>query len=317
MTHIEPLTEDPQFGALVRGLRMSDLSDVGFVEQLRKTFSTNGVLVFRDTDVTTELHLALSRVFGQLEIHHMKEKNVPGHPELWELTADAEVEGIIEVNGEALCGYIPWHIDYWFIPRPNWGSCLRAIKVPERGGDTGFLDLARVYERLPQRLKSTIEGRDVTGFLRMGEAMFRYYPFLDVKIIDLGSAQRAVQAREEMVSTGTAFPFVIEEPYTRRRVLNFSPMLAKAVLGMEDEEAHALFLELASYFDSPDLVYRHKWSVGEMVIWNNRRLAHMAYGTPVGLERLCWRTTILSSDDLGRALTSDGNQKWSSEEAAA
>ena len=66
---VERLPGDVPFGALVRGIRESDLEDTAIRDQLRALWIDRGVLVFRGSNATAQLQIALSRVFGELEAH--------------------------------------------------------------------------------------------------------------------------------------------------------------------------------------------------------------------------------------------------------
>jgi taurine dioxygenase len=131
-------------GAEVEGVDLGSLDDATFAE-IEQALYDYKVLVFRDQNITSEEHLAFSRRFGELE----------EHPFLPASGSDAAL--VRFEKGEKVAGYENnWHTDVSWRERPALGSILRAIEVPEVGGDTLFADMVAAYEGLDDALKERI-----------------------------------------------------------------------------------------------------------------------------------------------------------------
>ncbi len=140
-------------GVEVLGLDLSlPLSDEDF-ERVRRTVDLHSVVVFRDqARLGPEMHIAFSRRFGPLEIHIQERFHFRGHPEI------LIVSNVFE-NGEPIglvdAGHY-WHSDLSYMAEPSLGSLLHAQEIPERGGDTIFVNMHAVYDAIPAPLKARI-----------------------------------------------------------------------------------------------------------------------------------------------------------------
>src|SRR5689334_15621794 len=119
---IDQLSPGQNFVVLVRGLRKDDLYNRSVCKMLYDLWINWGLVVFRECEVNTELQVALSKCFGNLEQHPHKEIWVEGHPELVRIKYDPASEILYEVNGVPLGGWVPWHSDLVYMPRINHGG---------------------------------------------------------------------------------------------------------------------------------------------------------------------------------------------------
>ena len=110
----------------------------------------------------------------------------------------------------------------------------------------------------------------------------------------------AKSVEHESTLVRTIHPMVYTQPQTGRKVVNISPWFADGIEGMENEEGDALLREVIAHNTGPALTYFHKYTPGEMVLWDNWRMLHCAAGTPLGMKRHMRRTTIAGDYALGR-----------------
>ena len=306
MYTIEPLSPPRNFGAIVRGISAADIETPEQRKQLRDLWADRGLLVFKDTqNLTTEFHVALSRVFGDLQRHHQENMLVDGHPELISFRADGERDGVYEVDGELRSGFFPFHSDFRWMDHPNRGGVLRIVQLPEKGGDTGFVDGVDAYESMPEDLKRRIEGREVVYQMMTDDRAFKFERWRKMRTIRLGSTRDHIRDKPEKYPPA-AYPLVITLPETGRKFLSYSPYFALSVIGLSPEESDALLFELADYYTDPKRAYFHKWELGDMVLWDNWRMLHSAEGVPLGEEREGQRTTIAGAYPIGRMLGEGG-----------
>jgi len=157
---------------------------------------------------------------------------------------------------------------------------LYAREIPSYGGDTQFANMYEAYDALPERLKRRIEG--VKAFYRYSGREGKFLHLLD---------------EEDRNREPTVHPLVRVHPETGRRALYVIPIHCMGVVGMPTAEGDALLEELYSYMVQPGCEYRHKWRVGDVVIWDNRCTIHQAAGGhPLDENRIHWRVTVMESD---------------------
>ena len=149
------------FGATVSGLTLAALESEEVRRALNALWIEHGVLLFRGGESSPEVHIALSRCFGPLEPHLFPESRQEGHPDLVKIKFYPEDGSFYEVNGELRGGWLPWHCDLMYTHRINHGGILRPVQLPQSGGETGFIDQIKAYERLPAALRDRIEGLHV------------------------------------------------------------------------------------------------------------------------------------------------------------
>jgi taurine dioxygenase len=260
-----------------------DIDEATFRE-IEHAFHDNIVVFFRRQNLSNERHIEFSRRFGELEIHIVKKYLLPDSPEILLISNIRDDRG--EHIGLADAGFT-WHSDTSYRRRPSRCSLLYAKEVPQRGGrplgDTVFANTVAAYEALPESMKKR---------LARLKAVHRY------------SARRRVAAsprpkltRQQVEETpDIAHPIVRTHPYTGRKSLYVTAGECIGIEGMPDDEALDLIAELDSHCVRPEFLYRHKWQVGDLLMWDNTSSMHLAicdYALPE--RRLMHRTTVIGT----------------------
>jgi len=290
------------FGRMVLGLEASDIRDARVVRELRDLWIQYGLIVFRDGQSDSDFQIDLSRCFGDLQVHAIKEMVHPDRDELF--VAKGGDGALLEVDGEVLSGFIPWHSDQVFMVQTNHGGILRIVEQPAGGGNTGFIDQIEAYDALPQAMKDRIEGQEVAYVMKSGVTTnFKFLPRQQIRLIRPHPFQDGIDAR---IAAGgyppVVHPLVFAQPETGRKVLNLSPMFADFIVGMDRADSDALLMALAEHLTDESRAYDHAWQPGDMVLWDNWRMLHTARGVPEGLHREGHRTSIAGDYELGRLL---------------
>jgi taurine dioxygenase len=264
----------PQIGIEVTGVDLRRLDEAGFANIYRAWLDYN-VLVVSGQELTIDEFLRHSRRFGPVSPHPSKSTRHPSYPEITVLGVNKfKPDGTLDraIYGRGAEG---WHTDGAYDETPFKATQLYSLAVPETGGDTLFASGYAAYEAMPQRLRQRLEG--VLGAFSYG-----------------GRRQsNALLNPEDRDRSPAMHPIVRTHPETGRGSLYFDPGKILYIQGVEKTESDDLIEELTELMIQPDGRYRHKWRVGDVVLWDNRCSYHKAAGDyPPHQDRIHWRTSI-------------------------
>jgi taurine dioxygenase len=264
---------------------LSQPIDEAAFRELEGLFHDNIMVFFRDQRLSEDQHIAFSRRFGELEIHIVKKYLLPGHPEILLISNVRNEEG--EHIGLADAGFT-WHTDTSYRRRPSRCSLLYAKEVPERDGkplgDTVFANTVAAYDALPPAMKRRLAGL---------KAIHRYAMRRRVE----NSPRPKLTAAQLAETPDIAHPIVRTHPSTGRKALYVTAGECIGIAGMPEDEALDLIAELDAFCVRPEFCYRHRWRVGDLVMWDNASAMHLAicdYALPE--RRLMHRTTVIGSE---------------------
>ena len=298
---VEPLAAGLAFGKRVIGLRHDHLADEATCAMLRRMWIDDGLVLFRDGDTSAAFQIALSRVFGPLDRHPVKEVENSDNPELITVASEPGKGTVFDVDGVTCGAWLAWHSDLVYHDRINHGGILRAVRLTSWGGRTGFIDQIDAYDRLPDRLKAEIEGLGVV--YQMCQITGSPYATRSaVRLLKVADFTQRLMDRVDVDFPPVVHPLVFVQAETGRKVLNYSPRFAKRVDGLDAAASDALLREVIAHNTRPELSYFHEWVPGEMVLWDNWRMLHCVSGAPADETRIMQRTTIAGDYALGRKL---------------
>jgi len=276
---------DKPLGHRIAGLDLSRvLSDMEF-DELRQLYEQYGVIVISGQNLSPEQQIRFSQRFSELVRFPMERFNLPGHPDILVVSNIMENGRPIGVGDAGRC----WHTDMWYTDFPPRGSLLYALEVPVQNGralgDTMFASTSHAYDTLPLATKKFLEGRMAT---------FSHDYHADWRARQAAAeSSSARKARSETSIPDNRHPLVKVHPKTGRKCLYVSEGAIVAVDGMQQTDAMALVDELLGHVTRADVVYRHNWMVGDLVLWDNYSCLHCAIGDfPASLRRRMHRTTI-------------------------
>ncbi|MDB5970598.1 MAG: hypothetical protein JWQ90_3048 [Hydrocarboniphaga sp.] len=297
---VKPLREDLSFGVRIVGVTQAALEDDAIRKQINALFEQHGMIVFEEMEPSSQLHVALSTVFGPLKKHPL-----PGVTQV-----DAEKElgiidirhvpgtgGIVEIEGERLANWLPWHFDHCYNNELNRAGVLRLIDIPPTGGMTGFADGLQLYRAFSPALRKRIEGRKVIYTLNLIYANMRF---------GLPKGFRELKVHEDaykVTESGKGMPRAIHPAVWTRpngeKVLHVSPWMAAGIELHEDAEGDALLESVCREIAEKIRPYFHKWKSTDMLIWDNWRMLHCVSGHDPQQPRRMQRTTIKGDYGLG------------------
>lgn len=274
-------------GHEVRGLDVRRLDDATFA-QVEAAFDRYGVIVISGQDLTPAEQVAFSRRFGPLDRFVLDRFNLPEQPEVF------VVSNIVEDGRPIGMGDAGryWHSDMWVSETPPRGSILYAREVPHRDGralgDTCFASTAHAYDTLPERTKARIEN------LCAVFSSAKYAEYVGHTTVKDVHTREIVAAREKVKDRVMTHRLVRRHPRTGRKCLYVVEGVISHIVGMGEAESEALVGELLQHVVRPEVVYRHNWRVGDMVLWDNYSAVHCAIGDFAAHERRLMHRTTLS-----------------------
>jgi alpha-ketoglutarate-dependent taurine dioxygenase len=266
-------------GAEITGVSTNDLArDDAVAATLADALAEHGVLVFRDLHLDPETQVAFCRKLGEVD-------ESPGHHPvtgIYRVTLDTKKNA----SAEYLQGTFDWHIDGCTPLHgepPQMATVLTAIAVSTRGGETEFASTYAAYDDLSDDEQQTVGAMRVLHTLEASQR--RQYP----------------HPTEEQRARWSARPASEHPLVWTHRDGRKSLVLGTScdhVVDMDVDEGRALLDRLVTRATRPERVYRHVWSVGDTVMWDNRGVLHRAtrYAADSGREML--RTTVLGDEPI-------------------
>jgi taurine dioxygenase len=242
------------------------------------------VLVFPEQDLTPEQQIEFSRRFGVLDTHESQAPSTlhPDHREILVLT-NRMVGG--KKSGTYNSGR-NWHTDLSYTSRPAKGAILHCKEKPPVGGDTMWANLYLALETLTPPIRGLIEHLEALHDVSMVRGIEQRDP------ADVAEMKRR--------NPPVIHPVVRTHPETGRKSLLVNQRI-RQFLGMSDEESQSLLALLNAHATSPEFVYRHRWNLGDVVMWDNRCSCHVALGDfDQTKPRVMFRCSLEGEIETGR-----------------
>jgi len=241
-------------GAEITGVDLGRLDDAAGAA-IRKAYHEYLMLVFPDQDLSPAAQVTFTERFGPVEPHPLRTRaSVDGFPTVLILENRKGRPG-------ARNDY--WHSDISHAERPPSASVLHALQVPDGRGDTMFCNMYRAYEMLSDVYRNLLHGLSA---VHSGMATYQ-------RSLERNDA-RAIDPAE--VKPPRSHPLVRTHPETGRPALFVNPHFTTGIEGMTEAESRPVLNMLYEVATRPDNVYRHRWRVGDVVMWDNRCTMHYA-----------------------------------------
>lgn len=202
---------------------------------------------------------------------------IPGHPRVVQVKREADEKTPVFAE--------TWHSDWSFLGSPPAATVLYGNIIPPMGGDTLFANQCAAWEQLPLSLKTLLQNRRAVHSARRGYARDGQYGEKDK------GRSMAIKYGDSALKT-QLHPIARAHNETGRLALYVSPGYTIGIDGIPDAEAAPILRELFAHQSRPEFVYRHKWSPGMLVMWDNRSVIHAATGGYEGHRRLLHRITV-------------------------
>ena len=280
-------------GAEISGVDLSHSLDDNTFAQVANAFFDNEVVFFRNQNLTPEQQIAFTSRFGMLEHHVRKEARLADHPEIFILS------NILDDRGKAIGAQDAgrfWHSDLSYKREPSLLSALYAIRIPVRDGrplgDTHFASSTAAYDALPEAMKQRLLGlKNVHSYREY--RIKNYAAQQDEMRRGIRTVQEHAPTPEQLASVpDMATPVVRIHPVTKRKGLFVNEGHTSHMADMPREEGDALLKQLYAHITQPEFIYTHRWTPGDLLMWDNIAVQHKATFDYDPLPRLLYRTTV-------------------------
>ncbi|MCD9622891.1 TauD/TfdA dioxygenase family protein [Rhabdothermincola salaria] len=269
MTELEVRPLTTAIGAEIGGVDLRDVDDAT-AAAIRTALDEHLVVFFRDQRLEPADHLRFAQRMGTIDVAPFGPKH-PDHPEITVLDQDAP-------RGQ---GADSWHTDNTYLPAPPLGSILRAVQLPDHGGDTLWASMYAAYEGLSPPVQQLLDGltgvHDLTRMLRIAHSN--------------GQASEALDAMQAQYPP-QRHPVVRTNPVTGRKALFVSRNWVSRIEGLTERENEVLLPFLFEHVRDPAFQVRFSWRPGSMAMWDNRWVQHYAVADYTGTRRIMHRITL-------------------------
>ncbi|WP_206063207.1 TauD/TfdA family dioxygenase [Nocardioides sp. HDW12B] len=256
MTLLTTETLDP-VGVVVRDVDLAWVDDAQ-VDALRVLLGQHGVVVVPEQTLDDAAFVALLERFGTLTFT-TGETPLEGHPDL----------NVISNVGRTTPPRSSFHVDTSYVVTPPAYTALRAVTVPEQGGATQFSNQYRAFDTLPAELRKRLAGRTIRHV---------------VTGVELGPDDESEAEH----------PVFRPHPVTGRTALYLTtPARCASVTGLDPIESEEVVAQLFEHSTRPANVLDHRWSPGDVVMWDNGCVMHRADHSGVVGDRVMHRGMVL------------------------
>ena len=240
-------------------------------------FLDHQVVYFRDQELTPADQKQFVGLFGEVGAYNRpKERQHPKYASD-EIMLISNVREDGQVIGAHPDGEMMWHTDTPYLAHPHKATTLYGVEVPKVGADTMFSNQYAVYDALPASLKTLLAGR------------------MAMNCYEFGTTVKTFERYDREKVPHHPHPVFRKHPETGRTAVYVCPLMTEEIIGLPEDESRAALAEIYAIQARPEFVYRHKWRVGDLIVWDNRCLVHARSDFSPDERRLLRRVTV--SDD--------------------
>jgi alpha-ketoglutarate-dependent taurine dioxygenase len=250
---------DATLGAVVDGVDIEHLDDPTWAE-IHAAFLRFGVLVFPGQTLSEAGQGRFARRFGEVEKLH------PKQPAETIMISNRKADGTLarpdESHFQVLKGNEGWHTDSTYMPLASKAAMLYALVLPPAGGETEFADMRAAWDALDATTQAKLEGLSAYHSLYYSQSRLGYTHTTDNLY---GFHEKGAPLR----------PIVKVHPETGRKSI-YTGRHAYGIPGMSPAESERFLDDLLAFACQPPRTYLHRWTVGDLVVWDNRCVLHRA-----------------------------------------
>ena len=241
-------------------------------------FARHLVLVFRRQPLTDEQQLAFARQFGELE-EHVNERTRHQQHDKVQVFSNIKPDGTtLGVHPER--GTLFWHTDKSYVATPSLATILRSPAIAREGGDTLFANTQAAYDDLDAATRQQLAGLKAEhSWQRSREKV----------------GERPATTEQIAAAPPVQHPIVRTHPVTGRKGI-YVGSHASHVVGMDHDAGVRLLAELEKFATQDKYIYRHKWQVDDVLMWDNRGTMHCVTPYDAASERRAVHRVVVRGD---------------------
>jgi alpha-ketoglutarate-dependent taurine dioxygenase len=260
----------PRIGSRIKADRAALLSGAHST-QIRELLEQRGVLLFPKLGLSDEDQLAFAETLGEVI-----QQGIKG---IYKITLDPTLND----TADYLHATTHWHVDGAQDTVPTLASLLTARVLSDVGGQTEFANTYAAYDDLPAEKKEVVDGLRVIHSQEYIQRALHPKPTED----------QLARWREHPEQS---HPMAWTHGSGRKSLL--LGLTAGRIEGKSEAESRAILEEMQAWATQPQFVYRHEWTVGDMVIWDNTGVMHRVEKYPADSGRLLSRTTLVGEEAI-------------------
>ena len=265
-----------RLGAEIRGVDLTQPWDAATLKAFEAALIEHKIVYLRDQLLTTAQHVAMSRAFGELEVHPMRPQGE--FPEI--LVLDNHKDNPVLSTDV-------WHSDTTFRKCPTKYTILRCQIMPKVGGDTLWANMEAAYEGLSLSFRKMIDG------------MRAVHDFQNFRVLFKKTEEdQAKLKRMEELFPNPSHPVVRTHPVTGRKCIFVNPQFTLRIEGLEPDESRAILDVLFNQAHVPEYQFRLRWEPGTIVFWDNRATQHYAANDYYPERRRMERTAVIGDEPV-------------------
>jgi taurine dioxygenase len=266
---IAPLS--PAIGITVTGVDVRRLTDAEF-KRIEEAWVQNCIALFPGQSLSQEEQVEFAARFGPLGQLINKHEGRRDHPAVMYVSNVREDGKLIGVLPD---GEMWFHSDQCYSERPCAATMLYAMEIPSQGGNTLYANMYRAYAALSEPMKRRIAG----------------FKALNVYDYNANPTKAGPMLRPD--APHYAHPVVRTHPVTKRKCLYVNRLMTVAIEDIPREESDRLLAELFDHQERPEFIYEHRWTPGDLLVWDNRCTLHARTDFDASERRMLRRVIVL------------------------
>ena len=278
---ITPLTTT--IGARIEGVDLTEPLSAEVAQRIRDALAEHAVLTFPAQHMDRAQQRAFTGIFG--ELRNILSHRLVGNDDtmvvldnrLWATAGAAQLPNRFNLSDE----FKQWHTDSTYCPEIAWVTTLRAELLPPVGGGTNWMSMAAAYEALSPALQAWLETLTAVHSSPRGQR----------EVLRVDEQPQEVREEWDRELTARTHPLVVVHPVSGRKALFVNPGFTIKVAELSNAESANLLRFLWGHCDHPDFALRHRWSEGDLVVWDQLQTMHMAPSDYLPHERRMVRMT--------------------------
>jgi len=280
----------PGIGAQIKGIQVGDSLNAQELSFVRQALNDHSVIILRDQDITPIQQTNFAKQLGDLRVSFYNRYAVPDQPEL-SIVSNIKKDGV--AIGIEDAGML-WHTDASYLKTPDMYTVLYGIEIPQRDGkvlgNTLFSSAWGAYDALSDAMKAKI------AHLRAKHSFIDHL----AKKAKIGNLKRApLTEKQKAELPDVDHPIVRKHPVNERPCLFVTEGHTSEVVGMPLDESNELLNQLWEQLKNPAFIYAHSWRKGDLIVWDNCAVHHLAVFDYGDIPRKLHRAGMIGQVPVG------------------